>query len=467
MDRSRTTLLAVSLALLVPAPAALAQDTAPPSLDNPTAPANSGAPKDEHLEKKGEGNNDVVNGTQGGPGNDIIIDTQHGGHVEGGPGDDHIDVRNDRPGDTVTCGAGHDFVISDPGDHVAADCEVVTTRAPALVRKDAKDLTAAERHDFVQAILKLKDTVSPYNAKLNWYDQFVAWHDEAFAGAAHGGPSFLPWHRQFLLMFEDALSTVSGKEIALPYWDWTDPASTRAVFSDSLMGPDGDPSAGNVVTKGPFRQGAWRLYVRDPASTQPLEPEAGELPREGPSIVRGFGAFAGVNLPTTEDVNDLLGITPYDSSPFSQRSPATASFRNALEGWQQLRQGIGSHNSVHVWVGGAGGTMALTTSPNDPVFWLHHNNVDRLWDLWQRRNGFSYVPASGARKGDNLNDEMEPFKSVGIAVTPRHLLHTEALDYRYAGATATRAATTPQPPSLQAAAARAGLVCVQHAAAPL
>jgi tyrosinase len=68
----------------------------------------------------------------------------------------------------------------------------------------------------------------------------------------------------------------------------------------------------------------------------------------------------------------------YDTSPFSSSSPG--GLRNLVEGW------IGNeriHNSVHVWVGG---DMSLSSSPNDPAFFLHHCNVDRIWAAWQERH---------------------------------------------------------------------------------
>jgi tyrosinase len=81
------------------------------------------------------------------------------------------------------------------------------------MRVNVKDLTAQQRRDFVQAILKLKRTPSPYDPRLSYYNQFVAWHVRAMrcdVDAAHMRPSFLPWHREFLLLFEDALRQVSG-----------------------------------------------------------------------------------------------------------------------------------------------------------------------------------------------------------------------------------------------------------------
>ncbi len=79
------------------------------------------------------------------------------------------------------------------------------------------------------------------------------------------------------------------------------------------------------------------------------------------------------------------------------------------------------HNIVHVYVGGIfnldpanpnilhTGSMAQNTSPNDPVFWLHHANIDRIWTAWMKRYGRVYAPVSGAPMGHNRNDVMEPW----------------------------------------------------------
>jgi Common central domain of tyrosinase len=51
------------------------------------------------------------------------------------------------------------------------------------------------------------------------------------------------------------------------------------------------------------------------------------------------------------------------------------------------------HNRVHVWVGG---DMEPPTSPNDPVFYLNHCNVDRVWASWQQHHpSAGYLPATG------------------------------------------------------------------------
>src|SRR5215213_3128435 len=79
----------------------------------------------------------------------------------------------------------------------------------ALVREAAQDLSAEERKTLTDAILKLKKMPSPFNGyrDLSYYDTFVKWHKDAFncdEQTAHMGPNFLPWHRHFLLLFEQA-----------------------------------------------------------------------------------------------------------------------------------------------------------------------------------------------------------------------------------------------------------------------
>jgi tyrosinase len=334
--------------------------------------------------------------------------------------------------------------------------------AKVLVRKDVKDLTAAERRHFVEAVLKLKATPSPYDADLSYYDQFVAWHRELSRcdpadplltdmQMAHLGPMFLAWHREFVLLFEQALAKVSGKRVAVPYWNWTDPKSTRAVFSDGFMGGDGDAGEGWAVTTGPFRKGRWQLTV------QPIGLQWASSAT--PYITRHFGSVPGVTLPTPTGVTIALQSPRYDVAPFNAESDPRVSFRNAVEGFrpplaasivcgpdgviaEAARPPQELHNSVHIWVGGhvlpeggegrALGTMFnVTSSPNDPVFFLHHAMVDRLWAQWQERNGVdTYLPRSGYPK-NNVDDVMQPFDDDGIRVAPRDVASIRGLGYRY------------------------------------
>lgn len=125
------------------------------------------------------------------------------------------------------------------------------------------------------------------------------------------------------------------------------------------------------------------------------------------------------SLPTATQVGTSFGLTPYDASPWNNTT--TSGYRRYSEG--RL------HNVVHRWVAG---TMVQATSPNDPVFYLNHCMVDRLWARWQRRNPtVPYVPTSGGPTGHDLNDPMWPWSSQPDPPTPADVLDHRALGYTY------------------------------------
>ncbi|HEY8211280.1 MAG TPA: tyrosinase family protein, partial [Myxococcaceae bacterium] len=140
----------------------------------------------------------------------------------------------------------------------------------------------------------------------------------------------------------------------------------------------------------------WRVALEQ-------DPGSGELVSVNRGLNREFGAGPSPRLPKRQDVQRALDGGRYDSGPWSRS--ASPSFRNDLEGWSPPAPGL--HNLVHVWVGG---DMLASTSPNDPVFYLNHCNVDRFWAAWQEENGTGdYAPAqrdptapAGHRPGDRL-----------------------------------------------------------------
>jgi tyrosinase len=141
-------------------------------------------------------------------------------------------------------------------------------------------------------------------------------------------------------------------------------------------------------------------------------------------LQRGFGRDPTARrLPRRKDIQSAIKKTPYDSPLWKFNSTG---FRTVME--YQI------HNLVHRWVNG---TMVLMASPNDPVFWLHHCNIDRLWGDWQRAHSTAaaYLPASGATSGHNLNDTLifntsPPAPWTGSA-TPASLVDHHSLGYSY------------------------------------
>ena len=66
--------------------------------------------------------------------------------------------------------------------------------------------------------------------------------------------------------------------------------------------------------------------------------------------------------------------------------------------------------------------MAGSNSPADPVFFLHHANIDRLWAEWQAKHARA--------KPSNLGETLLPKPLFGVKVSS--VLRTSALGYRYA-----------------------------------
>jgi tyrosinase len=267
------------------------------------------------------------------------------------------------------------------------------------IRKNQRTLTAAEKKAFVDAVLELK--------RRGEYDEYVRMHNDFITGdrdngvrVGHRSPSFLPWHRQYLLDFEQALQRIDAG-VSLPYWDWTGTRRTDATLWDAdFMGGNGRSGDGQVTT-GPFAYDnqAWPLTVRVD---------------DRPYLRRALGVGARA-LPTATDRDTVLGVATYDEAPWN--STSAGGFRNLVEGWR----GPGMHNRVHVWVGG---TMATGVSPNDPVFWLHHCYIDKLWADWQARHPESgYLPAAETPDVVDLTETLAPWHTLRPADLLDHTAH--------------------------------------------
>ncbi|MGH8584507.1 MAG: tyrosinase family protein [Gammaproteobacteria bacterium] len=245
------------------------------------------------------------------------------------------------------------------------------------VRKNAASLTASEKARFTAALRQVKA-----NGR---YDQYVRQHRDLFQSGIHGGAMFLPWHREFLRQLELDLQAVDST-VTIPYWDWTvDRSSGPPIWADDLMGGNGQAPTQRVTT-GPYAFPGWVLNVTSP----PLDP--------GPALRRRFGGNA---LPTRSQVDSVLALGSY------------ASFRPDVEQF--------AHNTVHTFIGGS---ASASTSPNDPVFFLLHCNVDRLWSVWQTLH-----PTAAPYTGPS--DPMLPVLPGAAGVTPASLVNHLALGYSY------------------------------------
>ena len=229
----------------------------------------------------------------------------------------------------------------------------------------------------------------------------------------HMGASFAPWHRYFLLLVEERLQKVSNNSnLTLPYWDWTQDYGTNncSVCTDDLVGALDDSSPLHVPHKGwarlsknsPLRE--WKAvcgftedYKKNGTLCQGNTTEDDYLTRAkvpGKVWQKGDIPFYHVRLPNAAEVKALLKIVDYDRidridgtfQSFNHRT--TNSFRNSLEGFMGSidpeEKGRFMHNVVHMWSGGA-----MTDTPiaaNDPLFFLHHCNIDRIFETWLQKH---------------------------------------------------------------------------------
>ncbi|WP_425541204.1 tyrosinase family oxidase copper chaperone [Streptomyces rimosus] len=308
----------------------------------------------------------------------------------------------------------------------------LTPPARPYLRKNHLAMTAQERRRFVHAVLETKrrglyDAMVAVHVMVNSHDYI---HRDHGRRTAHLTPSLLPWHRQFLLYFEQALRAVDPG-VTLPYWDWTsdrDPHSP--LWADDFLGGDGRPGDRQVTT-GPFaRRNGWRLGVNIRPTGHDVVWANGYYTQDDRDFLTRALRPPGT-LSTARQLEAALALPVYDCPPWNHRSgeaPPYRSFRNHLEGYAKFpweRTWGKLHGSAHVFVGGH---MEFLASPNDPVFYLHHCFVDKIWADWQRRHPDvpHYLPLEPADGIPGLHTPLAPWHTM----TPADLLdHTRF--YRY------------------------------------
>ncbi|HEY3056907.1 MAG TPA: tyrosinase family protein [Thermoanaerobaculia bacterium] len=227
----------------------------------------------------------------------------------------------------------------------------------AYVRPNVKGLTAASPTivSYKKGIAAMK--ALPAGNPLNWN----AWANIHGIGpippsgsnplwntCQHGHWWFLPWHRMYLWYFELAIRKFSGDpNFALPFWDYSDPTQ-RALPSMFRT-----PTVGNA------------LYV----SARNATLNAG-----------------GMLTPSTVDYTTAFSFTNFtgptgSAASFGSQTLTAPNHGASPHGQLESRP----HDSVHVAIGGWMGSFG--TAARDPIFWLHHANIDRLWDLWLTTGG--------------------------------------------------------------------------------
>ncbi|KAI1847550.1 hypothetical protein JX266_006402 [Neoarthrinium moseri] len=216
-------------------------------------------------------------------------------------------------------------------------------------RKSWSSLTDDEKSEFIQAELCLMNSVPQLFTEWaeNRYDEIIYTH-VIQAAVIHNVGAFLPWHRLYVRAHEILLQNECGYSGAQPYWDELADVDnmTASVIFDNEVGFGGD-SDGSCISTGPFANYTSHVNADGVGMSD--------------CITRNFRAETFEDGASQDQIDTCLDTGNYDD--------ANDCYSGSL------------HNAGH---GGIGGKMGnVVASPTDPIFFLHHANLDRLWWNWQ------------------------------------------------------------------------------------
>lgn len=214
---------------------------------------------------------------------------------------------------------------------------------------------AAQRNveHFKKAVAKMKAIAkSNPESKLGWIAQGEI-HYKYCAGNhnIHRTGLFLPWHRAYLFFFEEICrqllkedNVIDYADFALPYWDWTKSPRMPDVFGETVW----DEDLNTIGPPADWRAGSNFKWER---SIKPKGHFLGDLQIN--SILNATSIYPIIGVDSFGSTGDGLLLS-------------------------------GPHSIVHNEIGGNMGNSALAAL--DPIFWLHHANIDRIWSKWMENH---------------------------------------------------------------------------------
>ena len=244
------------------------------------------------------------------------------------------------------------------------DDAIVYTRKNAASPQALADLKALEKAIGIMKTL-------PCNSPLSWYyqggihsvpdtvlngnplcpeyitlrDTLPGWHNCPHFGNAE--VHFLIWHRLFIWHFEKIVRKLSGKkDFALPYWDYTNPNNRAlpAIFRDSSS-PLFEPARMRELNLGKPMEQCLRSSLRAVI----------------PDSMRLYQLFNhSLNMSPHSPIHPAVGGWYCDASRIKNM-------------WNKIYQ---TNTTGLMW--------EFQSAAFDPIFWLHHSNIDYLWQRWER-----------------------------------------------------------------------------------
>ncbi|KAL9102921.1 MAG: hypothetical protein Q9163_001981 [Psora crenata] len=250
----------------------------------------------------------------------------------------------------------------------------------------------------------------------------------------HGSILFPSWHRAYVALFEQIIWSnaqqiaatypnmsrsqyqAAAQTLRIPYWDWAVNATMPSLLNQPMVSIN-TPS-GVKDTRNPLLTYAFHPQP----STSDFPPSDGAISKY-PNTVR-YPDDAGQSQPelanrqlqsNAQALHDLtyqLIADQSDYAPFSNTgySDGRGGQYNSIENM---------HNAIHSLVGNGGHMSIVPYAAFDPIFWLHHANVDRLIAIWQAIYPESYTTSQVNAQG-TFTDAPGAAEDVNTALTPFH-----------------------------------------------
>ena len=303
-----------------------------------------------------------------------------------------------------------------------AQTPLQATAQTPRVRRDVQALVATDTFftKYGQAVQAMHQL--PANDPRNWRNQALIHLNHC----PHNALDFFHWHRHYILNFEAICGQLIGdNSFSLAYWNWS---AKQGIIPDPFY----DLNLLNVQ------------FWNDPSNAQ--------SEHWGPETVVTVGTRAlakGQGLQS--DPNAGQGFTQASIDDIQQGSDFQI-FTGELEG--------SPHNNGHVISGEATGHMGNGMSPLDPIFWLHHCNVDRIWAEWQTA-GNSTPALIG-----NYDNQFVNGAGQAVMASSAAALDFAAMGYTYDTLSAPVVAAAQQRFGLQEPQAQSALRAFPIAAAP-
>lgn len=255
----------------------------------------------------------------------------------------------------------------------------------------------------------------------------------------HGSWYFLPWHRGYLLALEaqlraDIVSVGGPSDWALPYWNYFGGSNGAQAAIPPAFGqqnlPDGTPNPFySAMRYGPDANG--NIYIPTSAWVASNPPDPNWSYGDVTDECMQNDLYAGTNLSTP---------APGFGGPDTGFSHPGSTPHGNMES--------NPHDLVHVYTGGAisNADYGLMADPGtaalDPIFYLHHSNIDRMWAVWNGA-GNANPTASDWLSGPTQQFVMPMPASAPWVFTPNEVKSLTDVDYTYEELTATaKPATT-------------------------